>query len=166
MMRSTVYSEYRQPMLRWIAITAIVLVSVAGCSRGSAESRDDAQPPAAEEPVPGLGLECLPVADSLVSRITDGLIEGVTISSAGAVRSPERSEVWFVAAQLAGEGFEQSDVAVFATSRGNDDSQEGVIIGVGGFAAEFSNWPKGDETSFALSITEEGVDEAISCLLG
>lgn len=136
-----------------------MLVGVAGCSRavqdGAPPGPNVMEPPAAE---------CLAVAQTLVDAIAGGLIPGVTVSSAGAVVAPDRSETWFVATKLAGNGLGDDSVAVFATNRGADDSVPGLIIGVGGFAAEFSDWPEGETSAFAFSITEDGVEEAESCV--
>lgn len=115
-------------------------------------------------PTPTADPNCLPVAASLVAAIQEGFNDGITAGTAAAHVATDREAVWFVAVELEGAGLEAGDVAVFATDRGPDDHKPGVIIGVGGFASQFTNWPKGADTAFRLSISEPGAREAERCL--
>lgn len=155
------------PSLALIAATLIL----AGCSSSTTtaepvETAAAVAPTPVETPAePETDPNCLTVDQSTIDAITAGL-QGVTISTAAAYRSDDYEQVYFVAADLAGDGINPGDaVALFAT---NDDPTapgiEGPTLAVGGFAHEFSDWGHGEQTDAQLSISDHGADEAQDCL--
>jgi hypothetical protein len=125
------------------------------------------EPAAVDEPAETT-LDCLPVADSLIAAIQDGVDDveaSNTISRAAAVKAPERENVWFIAAEILGDGIEPGQaIGVWGTNRGADDSESGLLFSVDGFAKEFSSWGSTEGTDFEISGAEAGIKEAKACL--
>ena len=96
----------------------------------------------------------------MLSAIEQGLTVtgGGSLSNGQVVRSDDFENVYFVAAQIEGEGMEDS-VGVWAT---NDPGGDGTIFSAEGFAREFSDW--GDGPGFSPS--DDGLDEARDCAGG
>lgn len=108
---------------------------------------------------------CEPVDDALVDGISEGLTVdgGGSLRNARAVRSEDYEKVWFVAADLQGESLEGSeDIGIWATN--SLTVGEGLIMAVGGYATEFSDWGDGGQTDAQLSINDDGAQEARGCV--
>ena len=116
------------------------------------------------EDVAGESSRCEAVSDDLLAAIGSGLDGGgLTLREGQAVRSEEREEVWFVAADIEGPGLEgTSDIAVWATN--SLEVGGGLILSVDALAQEFSVWPDADTTDAEIADTEDGVDEARQCV--
>lgn len=94
---------------------------------------------------------------ALLSAIETGLTVtgGGSLSNGYIVRSSDYEQVYFVAAQIEGEGMDDS-VGVWAT---NDPDGGGLIFAAEGLAREFSDW--GDGPGFSSS--DDGLSEARDC---
>lgn len=107
---------------------------------------------------------CEPVDDALVDGISEGLTVdgGGSLRNAQAVRSGDYKKVWFIAADIQGPGLEGSeDIGIWAT---NSLVGEGLIMAVGGYATEFSDWGDGGQTDAQLSTSDDGAQEARGCV--
>jgi hypothetical protein len=104
---------------------------------------------------------CQPAGAALVSAISTGLDEGLTLSKANVVRSEDFEEAYFVAADLQGPGLDgSSDIATWVSNR-SDGS--GLIYSVGSVSAEFSSWGSGEDTDAGFSLSDDGASEAADC---
>jgi hypothetical protein len=103
---------------------------------------------------------CEAASDGLLTAIEMGLTVrgGGSLSNGYTVKSTDFDNVSFVAAQINGEGLDDS-VGVWAT---NDIARGGSIFAAEALAAEFSDW--GDGPGFSPS--DDGLSEARSCAEG
>lgn len=150
----------------WVICVATLLLT--GCSVGDTNepSSSNSTQSTPTESTSSISSECLPVSESLLAAINQGVL-GVdpsnSLTRAYAVVAPERENVWFVAAAIAGPGIKEGEaIGVWATNRGADDSSPGVIFSVDGFAKNFSDWGDGG-SNIGLSSAEKGVQDAINC---
>lgn len=110
-------------------------------------------------------LACEPVAPEALASIAQGLQDGYSFGRAGAVKSTDRGDAWFVSAEIVGPGVPAGEETLVVTVTPSIlEGGSGTIIGVGGFASEFTDWPKGAETSFEISITEDAAEAADECV--
>ena len=100
---------------------------------------------------------CERAPQAILDKISEGLTiaGGGSLSNGWAVRSKDYEKVWFVAAELTGEGIPASTMAIWATNSLNGD---GMIFSAGAMAKEFSQWGPG-----SFSSTDDGAQEAIRC---
>lgn len=109
---------------------------------------------------------CLDVPVALVDAIASGLtVSGggsLRAESAQAVKSTAYEKVYFVAADIQGQGIEgPTDVGVWAT---NSLAGAGTIFSVNAVAAEMSEWPKGEKTKAGITMADDGAQESEDCL--
>jgi hypothetical protein len=87
------------------------------------------------------------------------------VRAAMAVRSNDYEQVYFIAAELQGAGLDgDDDIAIWATDRNPDGSDNGPIFAVDGMANQFSSWPDGRASSASLSRNDDGALEARDCV--
>ena len=128
---------------------------------------DDGEMPSACKVAPA---EIVNEISNGMGTIPTGLNDGVTIDNAYMVRAEDRTNVWYVGAQLHGGALDDdTNVGVWATSRIDADgvyTGEGAILSVGGFAEEFSDWPDGDlpGDNDDLSITDDAARAVQDCV--
>ncbi len=83
---------------------------------------------------------------------------GVTATKAGAVKSTEHSDAYYVAIRFTGPGISKDgEVGVWASAGG---AETGTVVSVDGFAERFSGLPKHD----SFSVTDAGASEAKTCV--
>lgn len=119
-----------------VAIAAIALIS-AGCSASSA--------PAAN---------CLDVPTARAALIL-GPNSGLTVDKAGAVKSAEHRNAYYVAIRFSGPGVDKQ-VGVWAANA----LDSGPAFSVDAFAQEFSGLPK----QAGFGTTDKGVEAARTCV--
>lgn len=123
------------------------------------------QPTREAKAAPEPGSRCESVPADIVAGIESGLTVagGASLRGAKAVRSQDYQKVWFVAADIQGDGMEgNSQIAVWATNS-IASAGAGMIFAADGLAKEFSEWGAagiGDQ----FSVTDEGVAEAKECV--
>jgi hypothetical protein len=167
------------PMRRWAA-AALLVVLFGGCA-----STDDpkTEPDTGEEPAseaaapreeeapeeeaePEKPDNCEDVGMPMARAIATGAEDGVGKLKAkrvAAVKSPDFSEVYFIAVEFTGPGFEtEPEVGVWASNSLTPGG--GLILSVEGFAKEFTVWPDADTTDAAIESTDPSVEDAIACL--
>lgn len=175
-------SNKKFPWWGWVIVGVVAIGAIGALGGGGPDEASDtasvAEEPATEpqesEPlVEGQitpALECLAVAESLRLAIEDGvddLDSGNSVTRAAAVKAPnfESENIWFVAAEIAGNGIEPGQViGVWATNRGADDSQSGLIFSVDGGAKNFSSWGSTEGTDIEIAGNAAGIAEARACL--
>lgn len=140
-----------------ITAAAVALI-LSGCS---SDTGADDTTSAAEEPAPS---RCEDVAPGLAKAILRGAEDGVgklEPGAAAAVRSEDYDKVWMIAVRFSGAGVDD-EVGVWASN--SLDPGNGVIMAVDGFAQEFTVWPDADKTDAAMSIADDGADQAVECV--
>jgi hypothetical protein len=109
---------------------------------------------------------CENVPPRLVKTIEDGLNVSVagTLKDARAVKSEDFKQVYFISAEIDGEGMEGAgEIATWAKS-GPLRVGGGLIYAVDGFANQFSNSDDGGDTDAQLSMDDDGAEESRSCV--
>jgi len=173
-------SNKKFPWWGWVIIGVLAIGAIGALGGGGSDEASDtasvgeelATEPQESEPLieeqVAPALECLAVADSLRLAIEDGVDDVASSNSltrAVAVKAPTLENVWFVAAEIAGDGIEPGEVlGVWATNRGADDSEPGILLSVDGGAKAFSIFVSTEETNIDVSPTTTGVAEARACL--
>jgi len=107
---------------------------------------------------------CEGVPQTVISNIESGLkINGCgSLRNAKAVKSNDFSSVYFVSANLKGDGLEDNDnIATFAV---NNLDGSGLIFSVNYVAKEFSDWSFGPDTSANISMSDDGAYESANCV--
>lgn len=107
---------------------------------------------------------CNPAPEAVINRISSGLTiaGGGSIRKAFVVKSNDYESVFFISVDLQGKGLEgERDVATFATNRLDST---GLTLSVDAVADEFSDWPLGKNTSFGISMIDDGVSDSRSCV--
>jgi hypothetical protein len=74
-------------------------------------------------------------------------------------RSPDYSQVYFVALEFSATGIE-NQIGVWVT---NDINGAGMIMSVDGLAKQFTDWFHSDESDAAISILDPSVDKVLGC---
>ena len=104
---------------------------------------------------------CVNVSEQVINRITGGLKDGdkdIPLSNWQAVKSKDFSDVHFVSTKLNTGG---GAIATFAV---NDFIEgAGMTFSVDSVAKEFFLWPLGSDTSFNISLFDDGVAESQEC---
>jgi len=105
---------------------------------------------------------CENVSMDIVSNIESGLkIQGGGhLKSAKAVKSKDFESVYFISAELEGEGMNNS-IATFATNRLGEG---GSIFSVNYVAKEFSDWGFGPDTTADITMSDDGAEESVNCV--
>ncbi len=106
-------------------------------------------------------VECISIPSNVLADIASGEEAGVgMIPVVGyAVKSPDFSNVYFLAIQFSATGV-QDQIGVWA--RNGIDS--GIIMSVDSIAQNFTVWPDADGTGAAISRNDPSVESAKSCL--
>jgi hypothetical protein len=118
-------------------------------------------------PLPAFLARCLDVPTDKIRGIETGLTVGgggwLDDKTAQAVRSNDYSKVFMIAAAIYGPGMGNGEsIGIWAS---NDlDPALGIIMGVGGFGEEFSDWPKGSVSDAQITYVSDGVREAEDCV--
>jgi hypothetical protein len=164
------------------AAALLITAGTAGCLSVTAEDIEaartaEATPAPVETTAPAEGAtpaeepaaaaECVTPTQAHIDGIAEGLVgAGNALTRAAAIRATEREDVWFIAAEIAGPGIEPGQaIGLWATNSDiSGDRITGMTISVDGFAKEFSQWPDGGASAFALSQFEDGAQEALDCL--
>jgi hypothetical protein len=97
------------------------------------------------------------LVQGLDAGVNGGLRNGYT------VKSGDFAKVWFIGAEITGDGIDPGEaVGIWAT---NDLGGNGLIYGIDGFAHSFSDWGDGTKTDAAMSMFDDGAQEAKACAL-
>lgn len=161
--------EFRTTATRLHAMSAKGALLVGGVSlflgvmTGCSSSDEASAAPAA----PAAHVACVAVPAELIQGLNEG-VSGVDsankIVRAGAVKAPERADVYFVSGEIAGPGIGHNQViatwAVGHSLRGD----HGAILSVNGEATQFSDWADGASSDAAFSPDEAGVSDSAGCL--
>ncbi len=83
---------------------------------------------------------------------------GIRPISAGAVKSIEHENAWYIAIKFGGPGLDEDPPVGVWASAGAIES--GAVVSVDALAEEFSGIPKLE----AFSVTDEGADAARTCV--
>jgi len=84
------------------------------------------------------------------------------IKTAWAVISNSFDNVWMVAAKIYGPGMESgTGPGIWAIS--GELESPGMILSVNEFAKQFSPYPDASKTTAAITIADDGVNEALEC---
>lgn len=101
-----------------------------------------------------------------MAELTRGIdvVGGGSFRNGHTVKSSDYAKVWFVGAEITGEGITPgSAVGIWAT---DDLNGSGLIYGIDGFAHEFSSWGDGTKIAAAMSMFDDGAQEAKACAGG
>lgn len=147
-------AENRRGFLIVAALVVVLLLAMLGMFTPSDEQPGDA---GGEEPQSS---RCDRASAAVVSAIESGLTVtgGGSLSNAFIVRSDDFESVYFVAAQIEGEGLSDT-VGVWAR---NDPQGGGAIFSAEALAVEFSDWGEGP----GFSSSDDGLSEARDCAGG
>jgi hypothetical protein len=110
---------------------------------------------------PSANVQCIAIPSLVLADIASGEESGVGMTPiAGyAVKSPDYSNVYFLAIQFSASGIDDQ-VGVWA--RNGIDT--GIIMSVDSIAQNFTVWPDADGTDAAIATTDPSVSSAKSCL--
>lgn len=105
-------------------------------------------------------IRCKPASEALLSAVEGGLVEGenAELLSGFAVKSLDHQRIWFVAAQVSGS---RGGVGLWAVQ---DRDGRGPILSVNQLAADITDWPDGADEATPVTATDDGADEALSCI--
>lgn len=105
------------------------------------------------------GVDCLkaPVASAVVEGARPGKLK---VKQAGAVRSPDFKEVYFVAVEFS--GYPSETRGVWATNSLKPGG--GVIMAVDGPAVEVTGWPAAIDSQARITMSDPSVEAALACL--
>ena len=110
---------------------------------------------------------CVPASDLQMSGIQDGIddiLQNGYIKTAWAVKSDTFVEsVWMVAAKIYGPGIMENGVGPRVWAISGDIDSPKLFLSVNGFAKEFSPFPDASKTDAIITITDDGISEAIEC---
>ncbi len=111
---------------------------------------------------------CIPATDAEIESISAGLVKAsdgaLRLSDAWAVKSNDYANVWIIAAYIYGAGAEmEKGVGPGVWAHGGEQDDPRLILAVGGFAHQFSNWGTGETTDAEIRLTSDGVKEAMQC---
>ena len=141
------------------AITVLVLAAallLAACS-------DD--PQVSDEAAETVSERCQDVPTETLDLIATGLtIENGTLRDGAAVKSTYGPDLWMVAAEVDGVGFEgDGDHAVWAVITGVQVDEVEAIAAADDFTREASTW--GDDLGSEISSLVDGVSASLACVL-
>lgn len=87
-----------------------------------------------------------------------------SVRNAAAVKSNDYENAYFISADIQGPGLEgPDDVATFVTNR-LSGTDFGIIMAADQVAKDFSVFPDAAKTDFEISFTDDGGEEARSCV--
>ena len=123
------------------------------------------QPTPEPEPVSS----CITVAQSTVDALNTSITAiqaGNSITAAYAIKAGERENVYFIAADITGDGMKPGDApGLWAT---NDDitidPHSGMMFSVNSYATMFSDMADGTKISAPFSSREDGAKDALDCI--
>ncbi len=150
---------------------SVTALAVAGCAGESAGSQT-APTPHASRPTPATTTKAAPAAhvkcDKVPAVLTGDIMSGaqatagtLTAVKAAAWRSPDFSELWFVAVRFRADGVPaQTGVWVTDSLSADDDA----IMSVDHVAQQFTSWPAASGTAVAIQEDDRGVAAAVGCL--
>jgi hypothetical protein len=152
--------------------SVVLLAALTGCAAETEEPTVAPEPPATEPVTPEEvepPADCIAVSQSTIDAINTGVAaisSGNSIIEAYAVKAGERENVYFIAADITGEGISPGDAQALWATNGDvtADAHSGVIFSINSFATTFSDWADGAQSDAALSSSEEGAQEALDCI--
>jgi hypothetical protein len=108
-----------------------------------------------------VNVECVAIPSVVLADIASGEESGVGMTPVVgyAVKSPDFSNVYFLAIQFSATGIDEQ-IGVWA--RNGIDS--GIIMAVDSIAQNFTVWPDADGTDAAIASNDPSVSSAKSCL--
>ena len=112
---------------------------------------------------------CINVAQSTVDALNtsiNAIQAGNSITAAYAIKAGERENVYFISADVTGEGMKPGDApGLWAT---NDDvtvdPHSGMMFSVNSYANMFSDMADGTKISAPFSSREDGAKDALDCI--
>ena len=155
-------------MKRTLVAVAVLLGALTLACGGTAAvtpeptiERATVQPTATTEPTEA-ATRCEPADPELLALIAQRLTVqgGGELRNGWMVRSGDFEKVYFVAAEITGEGMEDV-VGLWST---NEPTHPGILVSVNGFANEFSDWLDGRKSDAQLSTADDGAAEAVECV--
>ncbi len=109
---------------------------------------------------------CIPASEKQMDFLLYAVAQvqpGNTLGPGYAVKSADFKNVWMVAARVRGDGIERNvEPAVWAV--GGEPESPHTWLSVNGFAYQFSNLQRASETDAAITLSSDGVSEAIVCV--
>lgn len=163
----------RRKFLKRFAIAAVMLAAIGALSSRQPDSSD---------PAPGRDFSAVTdaaPADSDAESVADGRCEDVPyqvvgwleqglslpggVRDAQAVRSEDFSKVWFISADIQGEGIDGDGPIGTWTTTSIDPSEPRGFASVDDTALQFSNWANGPRTQANLSMSDDGAQESVEC---
>lgn len=114
-------------------------------------------------PAPVLPGGCEYVSPEMLRTIAGGAPDRLRITpiTSAAVRSADYPELYMIAMRFSVPGVGE-EFGVWASNSLQPGG--GLIIAVDDFAQNFTQWPAGDTSSFKISQTDHGVEEAEICV--
>ena len=110
---------------------------------------------------------CVNVQPDMVENIASGLSIGgggtLVKTSARAIKSNDFKNIYFIAAEIQGQGMEsKGEIGLWASN--SIEAGKGMLLSVNSLAIEFSVWPNGKKSQARLSQFDHGGQEAINCV--
>jgi len=156
----------------------LLVAGLTACTSSAPEPITPAAPTNAETSAPEIAeptvepepdSDCITVAQSTIDALNNSIAAvqaGNQITAAYAMRAGERENVYFIAADITGEGMRPGDApGLWAT---NDDvtidPHSGMMFSVNSYATIFSDMADGTDSSVAFSSREDGAREALDCI--
>lgn len=147
--------------MKWFVLVAVAAV-LSGCGGAPVASSPEpvASAPVAPSSAP-VGVDCLD-ASKMGAAVMAGARDGFELEPvrAAAVRSPDFSEVYFVAVEF--KGYPGESRGVWASNSLKPGG--GLLMSVDGPAVEVTDWPAAIDAAARISSTDPSVDAALSCL--
>jgi hypothetical protein len=145
-----------RPLLFLLVALALVL---AGC--GGDDEADDAAPPPTTEQAAEPASDCTPADSSLMTPVGNGMKDMAhRVKSGYAVQSEDHEDIYFVSAEVYGDGVEEGTIGTWATtSLGGGEA----IYTVDDVAKQYSDLRDGIAVA-DLSMDDHGVAESRDCV--
>lgn len=129
-----------------LAVVFILVLGVTGCGSSEADGKAD----------------CLEVSGGMTKAILSATnTTPLKLVAASAVKSSEHNKAYYIAIRFTTRGVDD-DEGVWASN--SLDPGSGVIMSVDAIAKEFTDWPDASTTDAAMSSTDQGAKDALSCL--
>ena len=136
-----------------IAFISLLFLIMRSCSASNPSEHFDAS-------------RCQPASQAQIKAIELGVQDIASYNHvylARAVKSRDFNNVWMVAAALEGPGLEpKKTIGVWAM--GGSPDEPGPVFAVNGFAKTFSIYPDASKTAAGVTLSDDGVKEAIECV--
>lgn len=110
-------------------------------------------------------VDCITVSPEMTETIASGLTVGGggTLRNAHAVKSSAHSSMYFISADIDGEGIEgDGPIGTWASNR--LEPGQGLLMAVSPHATEFSQWPDGSHTKAETRMSDPGARESVDCV--